>query len=595
MSELHTTGQSCRRMKLSPALGIAMLALTLPMFSSGCQHTPESYADALLGKRVLLFDDSMDMSAIQSRLDALHEQQKLSEFSDERYALLFKPGEYDLTVTVDYYMQAAGLGMTPGDVRINGAVQSVSSTSNNKVTTMFWRGAENLYVAPEADPMLWAVSQAAPYRRMHVAGNINFDKGSWASGGVLANSIVEGRAGLTTGQQWFTRNSEIGRWEGGNWNRVFVGVKGAPADQWPDQPTTIVEQTPVIREKPFLTWNEVNGYSVFVPALRHNSRGVSWSEGPEAGEQLPLEQFHVAHPERDDAESINRALAEGKHLLLTPGIYPLDNAIEVSRGNTVILGLGLPSLVPQTGKPAMTTSDAGGLKIAGIMIDAGPERSSSLLRVGIQGAAADHSANPTSLHDVYCRVGGPHAGRTEACLVINSNDVIGDHLWLWRADHGDGVAWEVNPARHGLVVNGDDVTMYGLFNEHFQDYQTLWSGERGRTYFYQSEIPYDPPGVEQWNDNGQPGFASYKVADSVQSHQAWGLGIYSFFQGEAAASGVRLENAMEVPEKPGIEITHIVNFAELSGGINHVINGLGPATNVGELTLFDGFPGREPD
>ncbi|MGK7295746.1 MAG: hypothetical protein ACNS61_07970 [Candidatus Wenzhouxiangella sp. M2_3B_020] len=573
-----------------------MPALLVLALLPGCQdRAGADVTEMLLGSRVLVFDDGMDMRAIQSRLDALHERQKLDEFSDERFALLFKPGEYDLKVTVDYYMQAAGLGMTPGDVRINGAVQSVSSTSNNKVTTMFWRGAENIYVEPEADPMLWAVSQAAPYRRMHVAGNINFDKGSWASGGVLANSVVEGRAGLTTGQQWFTRNSEIGRWEGGNWNRVFVGVEGAPLDQWPDKPTTVVEQTPVIREKPFLTWTETDGYSIFVPALRRESRGVSWRDGAEAGTRIPLERFHVAHPDRDDAGSISEALAKGKHLLITPGIYRLDDAIEVTRADTVILGLGLPSLVPRTGKPAITTADVGGLKIAGIMMDAGPERSRSLLKVGIEGSDSDHAENPTSLHDVYCRVGGPHAGRTEACVVIHSNDVIGDHLWLWRADHGDGVAWDVNPARHGLVVHGDDVTMYGLFNEHFQGYQTLWNGERGRTYFYQSEIPYDPPSVEQWNDDGRPGFASYKVADSVQTHRAWGLGIYSFFQGEAAANGVRLENSVEVPDTPGVEIIHIVNFAGLNGGIDHVVNGLGPATEVGELTLFDGYPVGAPD
>lgn len=599
MAQPHTTARSSGRLKPFPGLSVAMPVLLILALASGCHQTAGgNAAETLLGSRVLVFDDGMDMRTIQARLAALHERQKLSEFSDERFALLFKPGQYDLTVTVDYYVQAAGLGMMPGDVRIDGAVQSISSTSNDKVTTMFWRGAENFYVKPDADPMLWAVSQAAPYRRMHVAGNINFDKGGWASGGVLANSVVEGRAGLTTGQQWFTRNSEIGRWEGGNWNRVFAGVEGAPPDQWPDKPTTIVARTPVIREKPFLTWTETGGYSVFVPALRRDSRGVSWRDGAEAGVHIPLDRFHVARPNpdnRDDAESINRALAQGKHLLITPGIYRLDSAIEITRADTVILGLGLPSLVPRTGKPAITTADAGGLKIAGIMLDAGPERSPSLLRVGLEGSGADHAENPTSLHDVYCRVGGPHAGRAEACVVIHSDDVIGDHLWLWRADHGDGVAWDVNPARHGLVVNGDDVTIYGLFNEHFQGYQTLWTGERGRTYFYQSEIPYDPPSVEQWNDNGRPGFASYKVANSVQAHRAWGLGIYSFFQGEAAANGVRLENSIEVPDNPGIEILHIVNFAGLNGGINHVVNGLGPATDVGELTLFDGYPTDESD
>lgn len=177
---------------------------------------------------------------------------------------------------------------------------------------------------------------------------------------------------------------------------------------------------------------------------------------------------------------------------------------------------------------------------------------------------------------------------------MNSHDVIGDHFWLWRADHGTGAEWSVNEARHGLVVNGDDVTLYGLFNEHFQHYQTLWNGERGRTYFYQSEIPYSPPSIEAWNDDGKAGYASYKVADHVRQHSAWGLGIYSFFRGgSTVANNVRLENAMEVPNVPGISITHIVNFAGLNGGINHVINGQGPATEVGKLTLFDGFEGGQ--
>lgn len=200
MSKPNITGRSSARMKPLPRLNASMPIMLVLALVSGCHQTAGRNAtEASLGSRVLVFDDGMDMRSIQARLDALHERQKLSEFSDERFALLFKPGDYDLSVTVDYYVQAAGLGMMPGDVRINGAVQSVSSTSNNKVTTMFWRGAENFYVEPDADPMLWAVSQAAPYRRMHVAGNINFDKGGWASGGVLANSVVEGRAGLNGG------------------------------------------------------------------------------------------------------------------------------------------------------------------------------------------------------------------------------------------------------------------------------------------------------------------------------------------------------------------------------------------------------------
>jgi hypothetical protein len=505
---------------------------------------------------------------------------------------LFQPGTYELDITVDFYVQALGLGKTPDETVIHGAVQSIHVKGDNKVTTEFWRGAENFKVYTDSTDrwMYWAVSQAAPMRRMHIVGNVNFDKHGWASGGVLANSVVTGRAGLTSGQQWFTRNSELGSWDGGVWNRVFVGVKGAPEDTWPEVPITVVDSAPVIRDKPFLTFDDENGYSVFVPQVQYDSAGVSWKAGREPGRNIPIEEFHLARPDDDDATTINQALAEGKHLLLTPGVYELEEAIVVARPNTVILGLGLPTLVPTKGNAAMTTLDEEGIVIAGVMVDAGPVRSEVLIRIGEEASANDHADNPISLHDLYCRVGGAIAGTAATGLAINADHVIGDHFWLWRADHGQGADWEINKSDHGLVVTGDDVTIYGLFNEHFQNYQTYWKGERGRVYFYQSEVPYEPPSHEAWNDDGKPGYASYKVAVHVQEHQAWGLGIYSFFRGqETEKNNIRLENAMEAPERPGIRITHITVFAGRLGGINHVINGMGPATNAGELNFFDGL------
>ncbi|MGJ3234165.1 adenylyl cyclase [Marivirga sp.] len=579
-----------------------LFSILLLSIATGCFDSTQDSNDlntspytSIFGENVLLFDDSMDLDSIKITLEALHEQQKYNEFGSERYALLFKPGTYDLEVTVDYYVQALGLGRYPEDVTINGAVQSTSSINDNKVTTMFWRGAENFKVVPKDGEMIyWAVSQAAPYRRMHVAGDINFDKGSWASGGVLANSVVEGRAGLTTGQQWMTRNSSIGSWEGGNWNRVFVGVEGAPNDTWPTQPTTVIDKTPVIREKPFLTYTESGDYAVFVPEILRETSGPSWLNRDEKGELIPIAEFHIAFPDKDNSTSINQALADGKHILFTPGIYELDETLTITKPNTVILGLGLPTLIPQNGEIAVATHDIPGVKLAGFMVDAGPELSPSLIQIGTEDSNEDYSDNPISLHDIYCRVGGAVVGQAETTLTINSNYVIGDHFWLWRADHGTGTEWMDGQNKHGLVVNGDHVTIYGLFNEHFQGYQTLWKGEYGRTYFYQSEIPYSPPSLEVWNDNGKAGYASYKVADSVENHNAYGLGIYSFFRGEPTVSNnVRLENAMEVPDNSGIVITHISIFAGLNGGINHSINGLGESTEVGELKLYDGFEGKE--
>lgn len=580
---------------------IFLLSIATVFFNPSINYSKldTSQYTSIFGKNVLVFDDSMDMDSIGMTLQALHKQQKYNEFGSERYALLFKPGTYNIDITVDYYVQALGLGRYPEDVIINGTVQSITTTSSNnipnKVTTMFWRGAENFKVVTRDGKMMyWAVSQAAPYRRMHVVGDINFDKGSWASGGVLANSIVEGRAGLTSGQQWMTRNSSIGSWEGGNWNKVFIGVAGAPNDTWPDQPTTIIDKTPVIREKPFLTYNESGAYAVFVPALRRESSGPSWINRDEKGELIPITSFHIAYPDQDNASSINQALNDGKHILFTPGIYKIHETLTITKPNTVILGLGLPTLIPYSGKVAIATNDISGVKLAGFMVDAGPELSPTLIQIGSEDAEADDPDNPTSLHDIYCRVGGAVVGQTNTTVTINSNYVIGDHFWLWRADHGVGTEWRNGQNKHGLVVNGDHVTIYGLFNEHFQGYQTLWNGEYGRTYFYQSEIPYHPPSNDVWNDNGKPGYASYKVANNVHNHEAYGLGIYSFFSGEPTVSNkVRLENAMEVPNHSGILIKHITTFSGSNGGINHSINGLGPSTEALELKHYDGFKGKE--
>lgn len=547
---------------------------------------------SIFGDNVMVFDPEMEMAGIQRSLDTLHKQQANDEFSERRYALLFKPGDYDLDVTVDYYVQAAGLGQVPGDVRIKGAVQSISSTTENRVTIMFWRSAENFYVSPRNadEPIYWAVSQAAPYRRMHIDGDLRLDLGGWASGGFLANSIVEGTAGLTSGQQWFTRNSELGAWRGGNWNRTFVGSSGTPSEDWPNAPTTVVDNTPVIRDKPFLVIDDNDDFWVFVPALVKSVRGVSWRDKREAGTRIPISDFHIAFPDKDNAASINSALAAGKHLLFTPGIYALDQAIRIRRPGTVVMGLGLATLIPQIGEAAIATDDVPGVTIASLMVDAGPRTSPVLIQIGEPGSRRNHSEDPTALHDVFCRVGGAAPGSADACLIVNSHNVIIDHAWLWRADHGAGAEWTVNRAKHGLVVNGDDVTIYGLFNEHFQEYQTLWNGERGRVYFYQSEIPYDPPSHEAWRAGSSGGYASYKVADHVQVHEASGLGIYSFFGiHQQKDPDVRLRSAIEAPATNDVRFTHISTFSGRSGGIDFPINAEGEATNAGEFKLFKGI------
>ena len=162
-------------------------------------------------------------------------------------------------------------------------------------------------------------------------------------------------------------------------------------------------------------------------------------------------------------------------------------------------------------------------------------------------------------------------GTAANCVTIDSNDVLVDNTWLWRADHGAGASWTVNRSNNGLIVNGANVTIYGLFVEHFQQYQTLWNGNGGAVYFYQSEMPYDPPDQGSWQEAaGVNGYASYKVADGVTTHQAQGLGVYSVFDNDVEAA-----NAIETPSGAGIAMHHMVTVSLAAGAIDNIINGTG--------------------
>ncbi len=542
-------------------------------------ETKGGFEDSILGKNVFVFDPTMDMTDIQIQIDSIHSLQSArnSEFNTNRYALIFKPGRYSLDVKVGYYMQILGLGLSPNDVVIEGAVRS-NTTHGKSVLTNFWRSVENLTVIPPVDSAnKWGVSQAAPMRRVYIKGNLDlFDKG-YASGGFLADSKIDGILSSGPQQQWFTRNSEFGNWTGGVWNMMFVGVPDAPPEDWPESPFTIIKETPVIREKPFLTYDE-KGFNVKIPELKQNTIGPDWVNQTPNYNTISLSEFYVANPETDNSKSINSALKRGKNLLFTPGIYSLDNTIEVLNKGTIIMGIGMATLVSGNGKSVMDISDVDGVIICGLIFDAGNIYSESLMQVGEPGSEKSHEPDPTFLYDIFFRVGGSGEGSTSSCLTINSNNVCADHLWLWRADHGNGVGWNKNRSKNGLIVNGDNVTIYGLFNEHFQEYQTLWNGNGGRLYFYQSEMPYDPPSQDDWKHEGINGYASYKVADNVSSHEAWGIGIYNVFYD----APVIVDNAIETPVKLEKNIHHKIIYwlnGNKKSTVRSIINGKGESIN----------------
>ncbi|RSM55149.1 coagulation factor 5/8 type domain-containing protein [Amycolatopsis sp. WAC 01376] len=530
-----------------------------------------------LGPNVLVFDPGMSQSAIQSQVDSVFSRQETSQFGSNRTALLFKPGSYNVDVNVGFYTQVLGLGLSPDNVTINGAVHAEADWFQGNATQNFWRGAENLSVNPAGGTDRWAVSQAAPYRRMHVRGNLQLDDGGWSSGGWMSDVKVDGQVRSGSQQQWISRNSQFGSWSGSNWNMVFAGVAGAPSTSFPNPPYTAVDTTPVVREKPFLYVDDAGAYQVFVPAKRTNASGITWGAG-QPGSSLPISRFFIAKP-GTTASQINAAIAAGKDLLITPGVYHLAETLRVTRPDTVVLGLGLATLIPDNGITAMTVADIDGVKVAGVLIDAGTTNSNTLMEVGPANSAQDHAANPTSLHDVFFRVGGAGVGKATNSLVVNSDDVIGDHLWIWRADHGSGVGWNTNTADTGLIVNGDDATMYGLFVEHYQKYQTIWNGERGRTYFYQNEMPYDPPNQAAWMNGSTRGYAAYKVANSVTAHEAYGLGSYCYFNVDPS---VVADRAIEAPDNANVRFRSMVAVSLGGNGtIARVVNDRGGPANSG--------------
>jgi hypothetical protein len=584
MQNLKKTGNvTHRRTQLRTANAFAILAMALCTSSTLLAQTQAQTGKPDFGPNVQVFNPAMPMGDIQKQIDAVYAVQRHNEFGPERNAFLFLPGEYKLDLPIGFYTEVIGLGASPDKVHITGNVRVDAASRNDNATTTFWRAAEGFSVTPTGGDlpgtMKWAVSQAVAFRRMHVLGNmvLNQNRG-WASGGWMSDTLVDGKVDSGTQQQWISRNSEWHSWTGSNWNMVFVGVPQSPAGEWPTPPFTKVAKTPIVREKPFLEVDAKGHYRVRVPAVVSDSSGVTWHSGETPGKSIPISEFYIAHPQMDSAATINAQLAKGKNLLFAPGNYELTEAIRVTRPNTIVMGLGFATLRPINGTAAIETADADGIVIAGLLFDAGAIQSPVLLEVGPQGSKASHAKNPISLHDVFFRVGGAGPGSTRSNLTINSNDTIVDHTWIWRADHGKGAGWTTNPSANGLIVNGNNVTVYGLFVEHHQEFQVLWNGDSGRTYFYQSEIPYDPPNQTSYTSKpGTNGWASYKVADGVASHEAWGLGIYSVFR----HPDVNLTRAIEVPNRPTVRFHDMITVAlDDKGEISNVINDTGGPTHT---------------
>ena len=578
------------------ALALASAAITTTV-GAGASTTAD------LGPNVHIFTPSMSQAAIQSELDSIASVQVGNQFGSRRDAVLFMPGTYGsrsnpLNFQVGYYTTVAGLGLSPDEVVINGSayVHNQCNPSGCFALENFWRSLSNLTINVTTPNFgcysgeFWAVSQAAPMRRVKVNGFatlMDYCTGpSFASGGFIADSEFTGST-IVNGsqQQWFTRNTSLDGWTNGVWNQVFMGDPGAPAQCFPATatcgPYTTLATTPVTREAPYLYVDGSGGYNVFVPAVQRGTSGPSWANGVTPGRSIPIDQFYVATPS-DSGAKINSEIHRGRNLILTPGVYDLGQPIEVTRPDTVVLGMGMATLVPQHGAPAMNIHPHEGVIVEGVIFDAGPSGSQSLLKVG-SGHEASSADDPSGLYDVFFRVGGPAAGSVRTALVVNSANTILDDLWVWRADHGNGVGWTSNTADTGVIINGDHVSAYGLFVEHFQKYEVVWNGNNGTDVFFQNEMPYDVPSQASWMEApGIDGYAAFKVGDGVTSFHGYGMGSYSFFN---QGIDVFAERAFEVPDTLPAGSLHdlLTIFLDAShgkGGILHVVNETGGSSTV---------------
>ena len=583
-----------------------------------------------------------------------------NHFTTKHFALMFAPGTYkDCDFEIGYYVQMLGLGKTAkyndkDAVTFSGLKSGPYVTALNKdlpytksgtiaqpnsglCLDTFWRSVENF----STENLQWAVSQAAPVRRIHVTNQLMFGDGAaFSSGGFLANARVDGQTNYAANQQWFSRAVSFGGDAvGGAWNIVFSGCTDnvpSPGQQSSSQLVITVQERPEVRiEKPFITRNSFKDFELVVPGpTRDFVTGPVLGEG--FGDVRSFANVKLGKPilpldndgnyiEHDDAtynmispediklnDELQKALDEGKDLVLCPGIFFLYKTLEVKKPNQVILGLGLPALVsPQDGSPSIRVKAyTPGVRIAGIMLEAsvhnGKNSSNadgvrSLLEYGEPDAVGDlgDPNNPGLLADIFARVGGSNLDRsvsTNVMIRIHSGNVVGDNLWLWRADHvrlrpGElpndpnfplyHQVWIKNEAGQivnecmvdtALEVRGDNVKMYGLFCEHTVQHQLVWKGHNGSVSFYQCELPYDLD-----TEFAEQGYVGYNIHDHVETHVGRGLGVYSNFQ----VNDVYAPSGMKYPSKEGVLLeSPFTVYLNNKGGIKSVVK-------VGDMKMGD--------
>lgn len=562
---------------------LPLLSFAAPFAAASAQEPLTKLAPPDFGPNVILLDPSMPVDRINAILQRIEKES--GPWSRKRTAIYLLPGIYGnpaarvSQVNATNYINSVvgpmtsiqGLGAAPGDVVVNGNLRIVGNLGT------FWRSLQNMRINP-VDPespaaLRWIVSEASPLRRLDVVGDLDLGIGHIAFGSAIGNTRISGVVNSGNGRatgvpgaggqaHYYVQDSDLmGGWIGQSINFVFSGVKGAPPTDFgsragvtgPGDKTTL-PTTPVSRDAPFLFVDQ-GRYNVFVPKARFNSRGIAWGMRKQDGEVQPIGKYFVAKP-TDSAATINAALVSGKNLLLTPGVYEVDEAIHITRPGTVVLGMGYATLQPAHGTPALRIDDVPGVVVSSLLVDAGLKNSDILVEVGPTGASHGSATNPTTLVDVYVRVGTDISGKATTSMVVNQNDVLINHTWIWRGDVSPGAkGWHTNAGDVGLVVNGDSVTLLGAYIEHYRKQQVVWNGDAGRTIFFQSEPAHDALTQTYRMNGSEKGYAYYEVAPSVRTHEGIGFALYG--AASRSTEPIIQTSQIKAPERPGVQFRSV--------------------------------------
>lgn len=561
-------------------LGVLLiLLLVIIILLVWCCFCKEDEVRPLWPENAIIIGPKDDMTIAQQRIDTVYNWMGGSEpkwngqFSNKRWAIMFLPGIYPLNIRIGYYTTIIGLGQTPDDVTITGNV-IVEDGSTVKVEgglNNFWRSCENLTIKPTAtgnSPTIpavqFAISQAAPLRRLNISGHLylfelpSAGEAAYTSGGYLADSKISGAIYSGSQQQFLTRNTLFNSWGDSVWNEVFAGCPNAPSGTCPPNKKVpfdaFTDSGPVkmIAEKPYLVFDpKTSDWSIFVPAVETNKNGPTTNYSN--GVKIPFSKVYVAWADAS-ADTINKELEKGNHIVFTPGIYNLEKSITVNNSNTVLLGTGMATLISGNGQPCIAVDGkTEGVRVSGLLLQAGQQQSPTLLLWGPAGLPGNTGSltNPGIIQDVFGRVGGPDSTpvSTNSMIEINQDGVIIDNTWLWVADHGTKVGYGINTCKHGLIVNGNNVSVYGLMSEHNDSDNVLWNGDNGFVSMYQSEFRYDLPKSADTQK-----IVSFRVADNVNKFEGHGMGAYCFFPDEA----VVIDNGFKTPSGTGISMNNLV-------------------------------------